>query len=284
MSRGKNNTMLRDLVLCDESMLFRLFVARFLTAAQLRSLCQTSKDFSGTFLLCVLSCRDLVDEQLQHAFVARLVKAKKRALLQKIVHGNHMIIPGLQQGEDMTIALHQSVDRYQLGRTVGCLASGASLSALVFGGAVMLKFCNVSQDDTRTWIQGAYVDEASGDRHEGVNVLVRALFGYGHDDDDESEDHDENEDADGRAEEAKNRRQTTAQLLLLLGADPNARINSVGGQESRRNGSTVLIVAIQEGLTTTAETLVKANADPNLQDAVSIYIHSSCMRPQATRA
>jgi hypothetical protein len=261
--------MLREVVLCDEGMLFRLFVARFLTAAQLRSLCQTSKDFSGTFLLCVLSCRDLVDEQLQHAFVARLVKANKRALLQKIVQGNHMIISGLEQAEDITIALHQSVDHYQLGRTVGCLASGASLSALVFGGAVMSKFCNVSQDDTGTWIQGAYVDEASGDRHEGVNVLVRALFGYG---------------ADGRAEEAKNRRQTTAQLLLLLGADQNARINSAGGQESRRHGSTALIVAIQKGLTMTAETLVEANADPNLQDAVSIYIHSSCMRPQATRA
>jgi hypothetical protein len=260
--------MLREVVLCNESMLFRLFVARFLTAAQLRSLCQTSKDFSGTFLLCVLSCRDLVDEQLQHAFVARLVKANKQTLLQKIVQGNHMIIRGLEQAEDITIALHQSVDRYQLGRTVGCLASGASLSALVFGGAVMLKFCNVSQDDTGTWIQGAYVDKASGDRHEGVNVLVRALFGYGN----ESEDHDENEDADGRAEEAKKRRQTTAQLLLLLGADPNARINSAGGQESRRHGSTALIVAIDGGLTMTAETLVEANADPNLQDAVSIYI------------
>jgi hypothetical protein len=276
--------MLREVVLCNESMLFRLFVARFLTAAQLRRLCQTSKDFSGTFLLCVLSCRDLVDEQLQHAFVARLVKANKRAVLQKIVQGNHMIIPGLEQAEDITIALHQSVDHYQLGRTVGCLASGASLSALVFGGAVMLKFCNVSQNDTGTWIQGSYVDEASGDRHEGVNVLVRALFGYGTDDDDESEDPDENEDEDGRAEEAKNRRQTTAQLLLLLGADPNARINSVGGQESSRHGSTALIVAIAEGLTMTADTLVEANADPNLQDPVSIDIHSSCMRPQATRA
>jgi hypothetical protein len=263
--------MLQDLVLCNEGMLFQSSVSRFLTVAQLRNLCQTSKDFSRTFLLCVLSCRDLIDEQLQHAFVARLVKANKRALLQKIVKGNNMIIPGLEQEEDITIALHQSVDHYQLGRTVGCLASGASRSALVFGGAVMSKFCNVSQDDTGTWIQGAYVDEASGDRHEGVNVLVRALFGY---------------DADGRAEEAKNRRQTTAQLLLLLGADPNARINSVGGQESRRHGSTALIVAIAEGLTTTAETLVKANADPNLQDAVSIYRHSSCttVRPQATRA
>jgi hypothetical protein len=195
-----------------------------------------------------------------------------------------MIISGLEQAEDITIALHQSVDQYQLGRTVGCLASGASLSALVFGGAFMSKFCNVSQGDTGTWMQGAYVDEASGDRHEGVNVLVRALFGYGNDDDDESEDHDENEDADGRAEEAKNRRQTTAQLLLLLGADPNARINSVGGQESSRHGSTALIVAIAEGLTMIAETLVEANADPNLQDAVSIYMHASCMRPQATRA
>ena len=56
---------------------FCLFVARFLTVAQLRNLCQASKDFSGTFLLCVLSCRDLVDGQLQHAFVARLVKASK---------------------------------------------------------------------------------------------------------------------------------------------------------------------------------------------------------------
>ena len=206
---------------------------------------------------------------MQHAFVARLVKAKKRALLQKIVHGNHMIIPGLEQGEDMTIALHQSVDRYQLGRTVGCLASGASLSALVFGGAVMLKFCNVSQDQTETWIQGAYVDDASGDRHEGVNVLVRALFGYNHDEDDENEDQDEHEDADGRAEEAKNRRQTTAKLLLLLGADPNVRINSAGGQESRRQGSTALMGAIQEGLTMTAETLVKANADPVAASIVS---------------
>jgi hypothetical protein len=269
--------MLREVILCDESMLFRLYFARFLTVAQLRSLCQTSKDFSGTFLLCVFSCRDLVDEQLQHAFVARLVKGNKRTILQKIVQGNHMSIHGLEQGQDITIALHQSVDHYQLGRTVGCLASGASLSTLVFGGAVMLKFCNVSQDQTRTWIQGAYEDEDSGDRHEGVNVLVRALFGYGNSDDDESEDQDENEDEDGRAEEAINRRQTTAQLLLLLGADPNVRINSVGGQESRRHGSTALIVAIDKGLTTTAETLVKANADPNVQDAVSI--HSLCMRP-----
>jgi hypothetical protein len=224
--------MLREVVLCNESMLFRLFVARFLTVAQLRSLCQTSKDFSGTFLLCVLSCRDLVDEQLQHAFVARLVKANKRTLLRKIVQGNYMIITGLDQVEDITIALHQSVDQYQLGRTVGCLASGASLSALVFGGAVMLKLCNVSQDQTGTWIQGAYVDEASGDLHEGVNVLVRALFGYGNDADDESEDQNETEDQDGRAEEAENRRQTTATLLLLLGADPNVQINSVRGQES----------------------------------------------------
>ena len=85
----------------------------------------------------------------------------------------------------------------------------------------------------------------------------------------------------------KNRRQTTETLLLLLGADPNVRINSVGGQESSRHGSTVLIVAIQEGLTMTAETPVKANADPNLQDVVSIlhtfivYATSSysCMRP-----
>jgi hypothetical protein len=66
----------------------------------------------------------------------------------------------------------------------------------------MLKFCNVSQDDTETWIQGAYVDKASGDRHEGVNVLLRALFH----DNDESGDQDENEDQDARAEEAKNRR------------------------------------------------------------------------------
>jgi hypothetical protein len=180
----------------------------------------------------VLSCRDLVDEQLQHAFVARLVKANKRTLLRKIVQGNYMIITGLDQVEDITIALHQSVDQYQLGRTVGCLASGASLSALVFGGAVMLKLCNVSQDQTGTWIQGAYVDEASGDLHEGVNVLVRALFGYGNDADDESEDQNETEDQDGRAEEAENRRQTTATLLLLLGADPNVQINSVRGQES----------------------------------------------------
>ncbi len=255
---------MRDLVLSNEGMLFRLYFTRFLTAEQLRSLCQTSKDFSGTFLLCVLFCRDLVDEQLQRAFVARLVKANKRTLLQKIVQGNHMIITGLELREDITIALHQSVDQYQLGRTVGCLASGASLSALVFGGAVMLKFCNVSQDDTKTWIQGAYVDEASGDRHEGVNVLVRALFGYDNDDD------------DGR--------QTTAKLLLLLGADPDARFNSEGGQWISRHGSTALIVAVEEGLTMTTETLVKANADPNLQDAVSIYIDSSCMRPQATRA
>jgi hypothetical protein len=251
--------MLREVVLCDEGMLFRLFVARFLTAAQLRSLCQTSKDFSGTFLLCVLSCRDLVDEQLQHAFVARLVKANKRALLQKIVQGNHMIISGLEQAEDITIALHQSVDHYQLGRTVGCLASGASLSALVFGGAVMSKFCNVSQDDTGTWMQGAYVDEASGDRHEGVNVLVRALFGYG---------------ADGRAEEAKNRRQTTAQLLLLLGADPNIRLNSRCGQESSRHGSTPLLLAVEQGQTIAVEGLLKANADHNAKDPVSMYIHT----------
>jgi hypothetical protein len=125
--------MLRELVRCNESMLFRLFFTRFLTVAQLRNLCQTSKDFSGTFLLCVLSCRDLIDEQLQHALVARLVKANKRTLLQTIVQGNHMTITGLEQGEDITIALHQSVDYYRLGRTVGCLASGASLSALVFG-------------------------------------------------------------------------------------------------------------------------------------------------------
>jgi hypothetical protein len=102
------------------------------------------------------------------------------------------------------------------------------------------------------------------------------LFGYRHDDADESEDPDENKDEDRRAEEAKNRRQTTAKLLLLLGADPNVRINS-GGQESSRHGSTALFVTIQEGLTMTAETLVKANADPNLQDAVSIYnIHRVC--------
>ena len=107
--------MLREVVLCNESMLFRLFVARFLTVAQLQNLCQTSKDFSGTFLLCVLSCRDLIDEQLQHAFVARLVKANKRTLLQKIVQDNHMIITVLEQGEDITIALHQSVEQYQLG-------------------------------------------------------------------------------------------------------------------------------------------------------------------------
>ena len=131
--------MLREVVLCNEGMLFSLYVAPFFTVAQLRSLCQTSKDFCGTFLLSVLSCRDLIDEQLQHALVARLVKANKRTLLQTIVQGNHMTITGLEQGEDITIALHQSVDQYQLGRTVGCLASGASLSALVFGGAVMLK-------------------------------------------------------------------------------------------------------------------------------------------------
>ena len=104
-----------EVVLFNEMMLLRLFVARFLTVAQLRSLCQTSRDFCGTFLLCVLSCRDLIDEQLQHAFVARLVKANKRTLLQKIVQGNHMIIPELEQAEDITIALHQSVEQYQLG-------------------------------------------------------------------------------------------------------------------------------------------------------------------------
>ena len=87
--------MLRNIVLCNERMLFRLFVARFLTVAQLRSLYQTIKDFSGTFLLFMLSCRDLVDEQLQHAFVAQLVKATQRTLLRKMVQGNHMIITGL---------------------------------------------------------------------------------------------------------------------------------------------------------------------------------------------
>ena len=138
-------------------------------------------------------------------------------------------------------------------------------------GAVMVKFCNVSQDQTGTWIPGANADEDSGDLHEGVNVLVRALFGYGNDDDDESEDQDENKDEDARAVEAINRRQTTAKLLLLLGADPNVRIISVGGQECSRHGSTALIVAIEKGLTMMAETLVKANADPNLQDAVSIH-------------
>ena len=78
-----------------------------LLSVRLRNLCQTSKDPSGTFLLCVLSCRDLIDEQLQHAFVARLVKANKRTLLRKIVQGNNMIITGLEQGQDITIALHQ---------------------------------------------------------------------------------------------------------------------------------------------------------------------------------
>ena len=47
---------LQDLVLSNEDMLFRSSVARFLTVAQLRNLCQTSKDFFGTFLLCVPSC------------------------------------------------------------------------------------------------------------------------------------------------------------------------------------------------------------------------------------
>ena len=103
--------MLQDLVLINERMLFRCFVARFLTVAQLRNLCQTSKDFSGTFHLCVLSCHDLIDEHLQHVFVARIVKDNKQTLLQKIVQGNHMIIPAFEQGEDITITLHQSVDQ-----------------------------------------------------------------------------------------------------------------------------------------------------------------------------
>jgi hypothetical protein len=58
---------------------------------------------------------------------------------------------------------------------------------------------------------------------------VCALFGYGNDDDDDESD----------------------------------RINSLGGQESSSHGATALIVAIEEGLTMIAKTLVKANADPN---------------------
>jgi len=48
--------LLQDLVLFNEGMLFQSSVARFLTVAQLWNLCQTIKDFSGTFLRCVPSC------------------------------------------------------------------------------------------------------------------------------------------------------------------------------------------------------------------------------------
>ena len=81
---------------------------------------------------CVPFSRDLQDEHLQDAFVVRLVNANLQALLRKIVDGNHMVIPGLDLEEDITISLHQAMEGFLPGRMLGCLARGASLSALVF--------------------------------------------------------------------------------------------------------------------------------------------------------
>ena len=82
---------------------------------------------------CVPFSRDLQDEHLQDAFVVRLVNANLQALLRKIVDGNHMVIPGLDLEEDITISLHQAIEGFLPGRMLGCLARGASLSGWCLG-------------------------------------------------------------------------------------------------------------------------------------------------------
>jgi hypothetical protein len=201
-----------------------------LTVVQLRNLLLTSKDFRGLFIPCVPFSRDLLDEQLQDAFVVRLVNANHQALLRKIVDGNHMIIPGLDLEEDITISLHQAIEGFLPGRMLACLARGASLSALVFGGAVMLTFCDVSEVlAAETWIQGVFQDPATGMHYDGVPALMRSLFCF------------------ARTEEGIGRSQTIVKLLVLLGADPNIRLNSQGGQERSRHGSTPLLLALEQG-------------------------------------
>ena len=241
--------LLRELVLYDEKRLFQLFVARFLTVVQLGNLCRTSKDFCGMLTQCVPFSRDLQDEHLQDAFVVRLVNANLQALLRKIVDGNHMVIPGLDLEEDITISLHQAMEGFLPGRMLGCLARGASLSALVFGGAVMSRFRDVSEVvAAETWIQGVFEDPATGMHHDGVPALMRSLFCF------------------ARTQEGLGRSQTIVKLLVLLGADPNIRLNSQGGQERSRHGSTPLLLAVEQGQAMAVESLVKANADPNAQD------------------
>jgi hypothetical protein len=248
--------MLRLLVLCDK-MLFQLCVARFLTVVQLGNLCRTSKDFCGMLIQSVPFSRDLQDEHLQDALVVRLVNANLQDLLRKIVDGNHVVIPGLDLEEDITISLHQAMEGFLPGRMLGCLARGASLSALVFGGAVMSRFRDVSEVvAAETWIQGVFEDPATGMHHDGVPALMRSLFCF------------------AQTQEGLGRSQTIVKLLVLLGADPNIRLNSQGGQERSRHGSTPLLLAVEQGQAMAVESLVKANADPNAQDPVSIYIHT----------
>jgi hypothetical protein len=222
--------LLRELVLYDEKRLFQLFVARFLTVVQLGNLFLTSKDFCGMLIPCVPFSRDLRDEHLQDAIVVRLVNANLQALLRKIVDGNHMVIPGLDLEEDINISLHRAIEGFLPGRMLGCLARGASLSALVFGGAVMSMFRDVSEVlAAETWIQGVFQDPATGMHHDGVPALMRSLFCF------------------PRTEEGLGRSQTIVKLLVLLGADPNIRLNSQGGQERCRHGSTPLLLAVEQG-------------------------------------
>jgi ankyrin repeat protein len=59
----------------------------------------------------------------------------------------------------------------------------------------------------------------------------------------------------------------TMQLLLFLAADTNIISMSPDGQERQRHGSTPLHLAITERDTKTVQNLIKANADPDVQDA-----------------
>jgi ankyrin repeat protein len=70
--------MLRDIAGHSDGMLFRQSIVPSLKVAQLWILCHTSKDFYGMFRPCVISCLDLKDDQLQRAFVARLLNAIAR--------------------------------------------------------------------------------------------------------------------------------------------------------------------------------------------------------------
>ncbi len=67
--------MLRDIAGHSDGMLFRQSIVPSFKVAQLWVLCHTSKDFYAIFRPCVLSCLDLKDDQLQKAFVARVLDA-----------------------------------------------------------------------------------------------------------------------------------------------------------------------------------------------------------------
>jgi ankyrin repeat protein len=181
--------MLRDIAGHSDGMLFRQSIVPSFKVAQLWILCHTSKDFYGMFRPYVLSCLDLKDDQLQRAFVARLLNAiarKKwpsemrsatmcRATMAELISKGH----DLDQRDDsgMTVLMWASYNG-QADTARVLVKHGASLEAVDReDGMTALLWASYEghADTVRVLVEHRASLEAV-DREDGVTALLWASY------------------------------------------------------------------------------------------------------------